>query len=318
MSSSLSIVVPCYNEETSIANFIQSVEASIPNIIHDYLFVDDGSSDNTLAEIKNWQAKFPEQIHYLSFSRNFGKEAAIYAGLTHAQGDYVVLMDADLQDPPSLLTEMYHILTTSSYDCVGTRRSDRQGEPAIRSYFSKKFYQIINRLAQVKIVPGARDYRMMTRQMVDAVLEMTEANRFSKGLFAWVGFDTYYLSYDNIARQSGQTSWSFTALLSYALDGITAFSTIPLLWSSLLGFILFVLSILLGLFFLIRTLVFGNPTSGWTSLIVVILFVSGSQLFFLGIIGKYLSHIYLEVKNRPLYLVKESDLKFKNQYRKQR
>ena len=312
----LSVIVPCFNEEQALPFFyeeIKKISVKMKDVSFEYLFIDDGSNDNTLSVIKKY-SEMDERIKYISFSRNFGKEAGIYAGLQYAAGDFVVLMDVDLQDPPELLPEMFNILTTTDYDCVGTRRLTREGEPPIRSFFSKKFYQVINKISQTEIVDGARDYRMMTRQMVDAILQMTEYNRFSKGIFSWVGFNTKYLPYNNIERKAGETSWSFWQLLLYALDGITSFSTVPLTLSSVLGFILFILAIVLGIFFLIRTLLFGNPTSGWTSLIVIILFVSGSQLFFLGILGKYLSHIYLESKKRPLFIVKESDIRNKDRH----
>ncbi len=314
MQPLLSIVVPCFNEEEMIPIFYDYLENIPLPLNREYIFVNDGSKDNSLQQMKRLKQLDPSHVHYVSFSRNFGKEAGIYAGLQYAAGDFVVLMDVDLQDPPELLPEMFNILTTTDYDCVGTRRLTREGEPPIRSFFSKKFYQVINKISQTEIVDGARDYRMMTRQMVDAILQMTEYNRFSKGIFSWIGFNTKYLPYNNIERKAGETSWSFWQLLLYALDGITSFSTVPLTLSSVLGFILFILAIVLGIFFLIRTLLFGNPTSGWTSLIVIILFVSGSQLFSLGILGKYLSHIYLESKKRPLFIVKESDIRNKDRH----
>ncbi|WP_232222969.1 glycosyltransferase family 2 protein [Jeotgalibaca sp. PTS2502] len=270
------------------------------------IFVNDGSSDETLGEVRKLAEK-DGRVHYLSFSRNFGKEAAMYAGLKHAKGDFVAVMDVDLQDPPNLLPTMYRTLKNSDYDCVGTKRVDRQGEPVIRSFFAKGFYKLINRISDNHIVDGARDYRLMTRQMVDAVLELTEYNRFSKGIFTWVGFETKYMEYSNIERPAGKTSWSFWGLMKYSFDGIIAFSAVPLAIASFIGFIAFVVAVLLALFFTIRTLLFGNATSGWTSLIVMILGMGGLQLLCLGILGKYLGQTFLETKKRPIYILKETD-----------
>ena len=248
-----------------------------------------------------------EQVRYTSFSRNFGKEAAIFAGLEKAAGNDVVVMDADLQDPPDLLPKMYDIIKTENYDCVGTRRVTRKGEPIIRSFFAKQFYKIINRISDVEIVDGARDYRLMSRQMVDAVLEMKEYNRFSKGIFSWVGFDTKYLEYENKNRAAGETTWSFWGLMKYSLDGIVAFSDAPLSLSSLIGLFSFVASIVIAVVVAVRTLIFDDPTSGWTSLVVIILGLGGLQLFCLGILGKYIGKMFLESKNRPIYVIKETE-----------
>lgn len=270
------------------------------------IFVNDGSSDGTINQLRAL-ARQDVRVRYLSFSRNFGKEAAMYAGLQSATGDYVAVMDVDLQDPPELLPSMYKTLKKEAFDCVGTKRVDRNGEPRIRSFFAKMFYKLINRISDNYIVDGARDYRLMTRRMVDAVLEMTEYNRFSKGIFTWVGFETKYIEYSNVERPAGKTSWSFWGLFKYSIDGIVAFSEAPLAIASVVGFITFLIALVMAVFFAIRTLIFGNPTSGWTSLVVIILALGGIQLLSLGILGKYISKTYLETKRRPLYILKETD-----------
>lgn len=305
----ISLIVPCYNEQEMIPLFINEVEkimAILPTLEYEYVFVNDGSKDRTLEVLKE-QAAMNARVRYLSFSRNFGKEAGVYAGLKNAKGDYVIVMDVDLQDPPELIPEMYHLIKTGKFDCIGTRRSTRDGEPPIRSFFARQFYKLINRISDTEIVDGARDYRMMTRQMVDAILEMSEYNRFSKGIFSWVGFDTKYLEYENKERVAGETSWSFWDLFKYSIDGIVAFSEAPLAIASVVGFITFTASIILAIFFVIRTLIFGNPTSGWTSLITIVLGLGGMQLLSLGILGKYVGKIFLEAKRRPVYIVKETD-----------
>lgn len=304
----LSIVVPCYNEEETILSFYQEVmkiKEQMPPLNFEFIFVNDGSSDNTLKQLKILENKDPKQVKYLSFSRNFGKEAALYAGLKHATGDLITVMDADLQDPPSLLPEMYHLITEQNYDCIGTRRKNREGEPKIRSFFAKKFYKIINKISDVQIVDGARDFRLMTRQMVDAILELQEYNRFSKGLFSWVGFDTFYLEYENVERQEGKSSWSFGQLFMYSLDGIIAFSEFPLIISAVVGMLSFILAIIALIFIVVRALIFGDPTSGWPSLVCIILALGGLQLFCLGILGQYLGKTFLETKKRPIYILKE-------------
>lgn len=304
----LSIVVPCYNEEETILSFYQEVmkiKEQMPPLNFEFIFVNDGSSDNTLKQLKILENKDPKQVKYLSFSRNFGKEAALYAGLKHATGDLITVMDADLQDPPSLLPEMYRLITEQNYDCIGTRRKNREGEPKIRSFFAKKFYKIINKISDVQIVDGARDFRLMTRQMVDAILELQEYNRFSKGLFSWVGFDTFYLEYENVERQEGKSSWSFGQLFMYSLDGIIAFSEFPLIISAVVGMLSFILAIIALIFIVIRALIFGDPTSGWPSLVCIILALGGLQLFCLGILGQYLGKTFLETKKRPIYILKE-------------
>ena len=305
----ISIVVPCHNEEEMVPIFhkeITAVSEQLPDAVFEMIFVNDGSKDATLAELKR-VASLDERVHYLSFSRNFGKEAAMVAGLRHATGNYVAVMDADLQDPPALLVEMVALIRTGEYDCIGTKRVDRKGEPPIRSFFARQFYQLINRISDTEIVDGARDFRLMTRQMVDAVLEMTEYNRFSKGIFSWVGFETKYLSYENQERVAGKTTWSFWSLFKYSLDGIVAFSEAPLAIAAFTGFLSFAVAILAALILTVRTLVFGNATSGWTSLIVIILGMGGLQLLCLGILGKYLGKTFMETKRRPLYILKETD-----------
>ena len=305
----ISIVVPCHNEEEMVPIFhkeITAVSEQLPDAVFEMIFVNDGSKDATLAELKRL-ASLDERVHYLSFSRNFGKEAAMVAGLRHATGNYVAVMDADLQDPPALLVEMVALIRTGEYDCIGTKRLDRKGEPPIRSFFARQFYHLINRISDTEIVDGARDFRLMTRQMVDAVLEMTEYNRFSKGIFSWVGFETKYLSYENQERVAGKTTWSFWSLFKYSLDGIVAFSEAPLAIAAFTGFLSFAVAILAALILTVRTLVFGNATSGWTSLIVIILGMGGLQLLCLGILGKYLGKTFMETKRRPLYILKETD-----------
>ena len=305
----ISIIVPCHNEEEMVPIFhkeIAAVSDQLPDATIELIFVNDGSKDDTLAKMKQ-VAALDERVHYLSFSRNFGKEAALVAGLRHATGDYVAVMDADLQDPPEMLVEMFALIRTGEYDCIGTKRIDRKGEPPIRSFFARQFYQLINRISDTEIVDGARDYRLMTRQMVDAVLEMTEYNRFSKGIFSWVGFETKYLPYENQERVAGQTTWSFWSLFKYSLDGIVAFSEAPLAIAALTGVLSFAVAILGALIIVVRTLVFGNETSGWTSLIVIILGMGGLQLLCLGILGKYLGKTFMETKRRPLYILKETD-----------
>lgn len=311
MKDVISIVVPCYNEEETVSAFFSAVEEAVKEIKEvdvKYLFVNDGSKDNTLTKLKALEQEYPDKVNYLSFSRNFGKESALYAGLEHATGDYVTVMDADLQDPPSLLPEMYALLQSGAYDCIGTRRVSREGEPKIRSYFAKKFYKIYNKLSDVEIVDGARDFRLMTRQMVDAILELKEYNRFSKGLFSWVGFETYYLEYENIEREEGNSSWSFWQLVSYSLDGIVAFSIAPLAFAAIVGMLSFVVACVSLIFIVVRALLFGDPTSGWPSMVSIILALGGLQLFCLGILGQYLGKTFLETKQRPIYILRESSM----------
>ncbi len=311
MKKKLSVIVPSYNEEKAIPYFyeeITKISKEMNYLDFEYIFVDDGSSDNTLSVIKDY-AKKDKRVRFISFSRNFGKEAGILAGLEYSKGDYVTIMDADLQDPPELLEEMYHLIKDEGYDCVGTRRVTRKGEPPIRSFFARMFYKIINKLSDIEMVDGARDYRLMTRQVVDSIISIKEYNRYSKGIFSFVGFKTKWLEYENIKRVAGESKWSFWKLFIYALDGITAFSTLPLVFSAVLGFIFFILAFIIILFIVFRTIVFGDPVAGWPSLVCIILFLSGVQLFSIGVIGQYLSKTYLETKNRPVYIVKETEEK---------
>ena len=308
MKKKLSVIVACYNEEESIPLFykeINKVSKSMRNLDFEFIFVNDGSSDNTLNVIKKLN-KQDKRVRYISFSRNFGKEAAMYAGLVASFGDYVTLMDADLQDPPVLLEEMYRLVVDEGYDCVGTRRVTRKGEPPIRSFFARCFYKIINKLSDIEMVDGARDYRLMTRQMVNSIVNMKEYNRYSKGLFSFVGFKTKWLEYENVERVAGETKWNFWKLFIYAIDGICAFSTKPLVISAIVGFLFFIISFLMILVIIIKTLLYGDPVSGWPSLVCIIFFVSGIQLFCMGIMGEYLAKAYLETKNRPIYIIKES------------
>ena len=306
----LSIVVPCYNEEETVALFYQAVEKEKETFTYpirlEYIFVNDGSSDQTLNELRALQQKDPEHVHYRSFSRNFGKESALYAGLQRATGDYVTVMDADLQDPPEMLNTMIQLLEESDeYDCIGTRREDREGEPIIRSFFSKMFYALINKISETKMIDGVRDFRMMRRQMVDAILELSEVNRFSKGIFSWVGFNTKYLPYHNVERVAGETSWSFWGLFRYSIEGIVNFTNMPLMIATVIG-LLSCIGAFIGLIIVItRTVLFGNPTEGWPSLVCIMLFIGGLQLFCLGIVGQYIGKIFNETKKRPIYIVKE-------------
>lgn len=314
MNDLLSIIVPCYNEEEMISIFFEEVESIELPITREYIFVNDGSTDNTIDAIKKIYEKAQDRVKYISFSRNFGKEAGIYAGLKKAQGNYVVLMDVDLQDPPHLLPNMVKMLTeVDELDCIGTRRTTRRGEPPIRSFFAKMFYKLINRISETEIVDGARDYRMMKRHMVDSVLEMAEYNRFSKGIFSWVGYNVKYLEFENREREYGETTWSFWSLLKYSIDGIVSFSTLPLTFVAILGTIIFIISILLALIFAVRTIIFDNPVQGWTSLVVIILGLGGLQLFSLGIIGEYLGKTFLESKSRPVYITKETEQDYINE-----
>ena len=308
MKKILSIIVPCYNEEQALPFFYQEIDKvskELKELNFELIFVNDGSKDKTLEVLKEYHQK-DKRVKYLSFSRNFGKEAAMYAGLEHSKGDYVTIMDADLQDPPSLLKEMYQLTEKEGYDCVGTRRVTRKGEPPIRSFCARMFYKLINRLSKVEMVDGARDYRFMNRKMVNAILELKEYNRYSKGLFSFVGFKTKWLEYENINRVAGETKWSFWKLFIYALDGITAFSTVPLVLSAILGLVFCLISFVMIIAIIIKTLVYGDPVSGWPSLVCIIFLCSGVQLFCMGIIGQYLSKTYLETKKRPIYIIGES------------
>ena len=304
----LSAIVPCYNEEENVpyfyGEFIKNQDYFEKNGLEFELwYIDDGSGDGTAAEVKKLIEK-DKRVHLLSFSRNFGKEAALYAGLQKASGDYVACMDADLQDPPSLLPEMFESIK-QGYDMAATRRVTRKGEPFIRSFFARMFYRLMNRISKTEVVDGARDFRLMTRQVVDAVLSMQEYNRFTKGIFGWVGFRTKWLEFDNVERKKGETKWSFWKLFIYSLEGITAFSTAPLAFAAFMGVFFCVAAFVFIVFIIVRKLIFGDPTSGWPSLVCIISLISGVQLFCLGILGQYLAKTYMEVKRRPIYLVKE-------------
>ncbi|WP_298077897.1 glycosyltransferase family 2 protein [uncultured Abiotrophia sp.] len=305
----LSIIVPCYNEADAIPYFFAATEEVITSLgcQTEYIFVNDGSKDETLTVLRNLHQEHPDRVRYLSFSRNFGKEAAIFAGLKACRGDYITLMDADLQDPPELLPQMFELIQSKEVDCVGTRRTTRKGEPPIRSFFARLFYKIINRISQTEIVDGARDYRLMTRQMVDAILELSEYNRFSKGLFSWVGFDTIYLEFENRDRVAGQTSWNFFQLLRYSIDGIINFSDAPLTLASIMGTITCLISAFFLVVIIVRALLFGDRVAGWPSIVSIILFFSGIQLLSLGIIGNYIGKIFMETKRRPIYIIKETE-----------
>ncbi|HGA1358043.1 glycosyltransferase family 2 protein [Streptococcus suis] len=303
----ISVIVPCFNEEEAIPYFYDAMEKVRKEMGEqfEYIFVNDGSKDRTLKVLRQLSGQ-DRAVRYLSFSRNFGKEAALYAGLQAAQGGLVTVMDVDLQDPPEMLMEMKAMLDGNpDLDCVGTRRVSRDGEPPIRSFFAKLFYKLMNKISQVEVVDGARDFRLMRRHMVDAILSVSEYNRFSKGIFAWVGFETEYLPYENVERVAGETSWSFWKLLSYSIEGIINFSDTPLNIASYTGFFTFLLSLVLMVFVVFKTLVFGDPTIGWPSTICIILFLGGLQLMTIGILGKYLAKVFLETKKRPIYIVKE-------------
>ena len=306
----ITIAVPCYNEEEALTPFfaeVTRVAGEMPYVEFEFLFINDGSRDKTIEKIRHLAAQ-DERVKYISFSRNFGKEAGIFAGLENATGDYVVIMDADLQDPPALLPEMYRAVKEEGYDCVGSRRVTRKGEPPIRSFFARMFYKIINKMSDAEIVDGARDFQMMSRPVVDAILSMGEYNRFSKGIFGWIGFHKKWLEYENIERVAGETKWSFWKLFLYAIQGIVAFSTTPLVLSSVFGLLCCALAFIMIIVIIVRTLVFGDPTQGWPSLVCIILLLSGIQMLGIGIVGQYLAKTYLETKNRPIYLVRESNL----------
>ena len=305
----ISVIVPCYNEEEALPFFyeeIKKIEKEMKSLDFEYIFVEDGSKDKTLEILRDFANK-DKNVKYLSLSRNFGKEASMYAGLKYSTGDYVTIMDADLQDPPALLPEMYRYIKEDGYDQVATRRANRKGEPIIRSFFAKMFYKIINKMSKVEMVDGARDFRLMKRQVVDSILELSEYNRYSKGLFSFVGYNTKWLEYNNIERVAGKTKWSFWKLFKYAIEGITAFSTVPLAFASFLGVFMCLLALVFIVIIIVKTIIYGDAVGGWPSLACIILFTSGVQLLCLGIIGQYLSKAYLESKNRPIYIIKEKD-----------
>lgn len=303
----LSIIIPCYNEEKSIPLFFQEAlkHTAKLNCELEFICVNDGSKDNTLSVLNEQKSVVPSPMTILDFSRNFGKEAAILAGLKESTGDYVVIMDADLQDPPHLLPEMLSALMSEDYDSIATYRIDRQGEPKIRSFFARNFYKLINRISDVEIVDGARDYRMMNRNMVDAILSLTEYHRFSKGIFVWVGFKTKYLSFENVERVAGETKWSFWKLFKYAIEGIVAFTTVPLRISMMFGMLVSLLAFLYMIFVFIKAALFGDPVAGYPSMMVMILFLGGIQLLGIGVVGEYLSKTYMEVKRRPNFIIKQ-------------
>ena len=305
---SIAIIVPCYNEQEALPIFYRETTKIMCTLNYDYkiLLVNDGSKDGTLQVMKSI-AKKDEHVKYLSFSRNFGKEAAMYAGFCNTNEDYVCVMDADMQDPPSLLPEMLEILHTQGYDSVATRRKNREGEPPIRSWFARRFYRIINKISDADIVDGARDFRLMKREMVEAIVSMTEYNRFSKGIFGWIGFKTYWLSYENVERVAGETKWDFWKLTKYAIDGIINFSQTPLSAVSYFGVLMTMISFVMLLVVVGRRLIYGDPVAGWASTICVIIFIGGLQLFCLGVIGQYISKMYLETKQRPHFIVSETN-----------
>ena len=309
--SLLTVVVPCYNEEEAIPFFYEEMLKTIevfnkdfPSVEFEMLFIDDGSKDKTLKVLREYNEK-DKRVRYVSFSRNFGKEAGIYAGLDNAKGDYVVIMDADLQDPPSLLPEMFKAVTEEGFDSAATRRVTRKGEPVIRSFFARMFYKLMARISKTEIVDGARDYRIMTRQMVNAILSMGEYNRFTKGIYGWVGFETKWFEYENVERVAGETKWSFWKLFLCAIEGVIGFSTAPLVISSFFGILCMLLAFVMIVFIIIRKLIYGDPTSGWPSLVCIIMLIGGMQLSCIGIVGEYLAKTYLETKHRPIYIAKE-------------
>ncbi len=312
----VSVVVPCYNEQEVLPMFYDEITRvtgemakTYPELTFEYLFINDGSKDNTLSILRSLAEK-DKRVRYISFSRNFGKESGMFAGLSNAKGDYVVVMDADLQHPPSFLPEMYSYVRDGEFDCATTRRVSRKGESKIRSWFARKFYKIMNKISQTEIVDGAQDFRFMTRQMVDSILEMTEYNRFSKGIFSWVGFRTRYIEYENVERPAGTTSWSFWGLFKYSLEGIMAFSTAPLAIASLLGIISCVIAFILMIVTVIKTLAFGEDVAGYPTTICVIFLLSGLQLFCTGILGQYLAKTYMETKHRPIYIASETETSY--------
>lgn len=306
----ISVIVPCYNEQEAIPIFyneIKKTAEALPEVRLEVLFVNDGSRDGSFLEMKKLSEQ-DDRIKYVNFSRNFGKEAAMYAGLSYADGDYVAIMDVDLQDPPSLLPEMYRIITEEEYDCVATRRVTRKGEPPIRSFFARRFYGLMHKLSKTDIVDGARDYRLMSRQFVDELLRLGEYNRFSKGLFGWIGFETKWLEYENVERSAGETKWSFWKLLIYSIEGIVGFTTAPLAAAAFLGVFFCLVAFLALCFIIVRTILYGDPVSGWPSMTCIIIFIGGIQLLCIGILGEYLAKTYMETKHRPIFVCKETNV----------
>lgn len=311
--SLLSVIVPCYNEEAAIPLFYDAMKEvteqfakEYPDVSFEYIFIDDGSTDKTMEKIKTLRSA-DERVHFVSFSRNFGKEAALFAGLSKSKGDHVVCMDVDLQDPPALLIDMYKAIVEEGYDSAATRRVTRAGEPKIRSFFARMFYKIMNRISDTEFVDGARDYRIMTRRMADAILELGENNRFTKGIYSWVGFKTKWLEFENVERIAGESKWSFFGLLRYSFEAVLGFSTAPLSFVISLGFVVTIFAFILIVFIVIRTLIFGDPTSGWPSMICIVVFFAGTQLLCTGIVGAYLGKTYLETKNRPIFIAREEE-----------
>lgn len=310
MRKLISLIIPCYNEEAGLGilyKALTEVSAKMSEYDFEYLFINDGSKDSTLDLITEF-ADGDSRVKYISFSRNFGKEAAMYAGFCNAKGDYVTVMDSDMQDPPSLLPQMAEILEQGEYDSVATRRVTRAGEPPVRSFFARAFYKIINRISDADVVDGARDFRLMRREMVDTIVSMGEANRFSKGIFGWIGFKTYWLSYENVERAAGETKWSFWKLFKYAIDGMVNFSQAPLMISAWVGFFFVLVSLLAIVFVFVRKLVYGGSVEGWASLVCIMLFIAGVQLFCMGVMGSYLAKIYQESKHRPHYIVGKTNI----------
>ena len=310
MKKLISLIIPCYNEEEGLDILypaLAEVSVQMMNYDFEYLFINDGSKDKTLEKMKEYAEK-DERVKYISFSRNFGKEAAMYAGFCNAKGDYVTVMDSDMQDPPSLLPQMVEILEQGEYDSVATRRVTRKGEPPIRSFFARSFYKIINKISDADVVDGARDFRLMRREMVDTIVAMGESNRFSKGIFGWIGFKTYWLPYENVERAAGETKWSFWKLFKYAIDGVVNFSQAPLMISAWVGFFFVLISVLAIVFVLVRKIMYGGSVEGWASLVCIILFIGGVQLFCTGVMGSYLAKTYQEVKHRPHYIVGKTNI----------
>lgn len=310
--SLLSVIVPCYNEQEALPYFYDAIvkvsdemKAVWQDLEFEYLFIDDGSKDDTLAVIEGLREK-DKRVRYVSFSRNFGKEAGLYAGLSNARGDLAVTMDADMQDPPALLPDLYRAVVEEGYDSAATRRVTRKGEPPLRSFFARMFYRLINRMSAADIVDGARDYRIMNRRMIDTIVGMKEYNRFTKGIYGWIGFNTKWIEFENVERVAGETKWSFWKLFKYALEGIIGFSTIPLSMATWFGLLMSAISFIGILFIIVKKLAFGDPTSGWSSMVCIILLVAGIQLFCMGVIGQYLSKAYLESKHRPIYIAKKT------------
>uniref|UniRef100_UPI003FF055CB glycosyltransferase family 2 protein n=1 Tax=Roseburia sp. TaxID=2049040 RepID=UPI003FF055CB len=314
MAELISLIVPCFNEESALPLFWEKVSQVMKQMKEqefEVIFVDDGSTDGTMVEIEKL-AIADTRVKYVSFSRNFGKESAMYAGFQYAKGDYIATMDADLQDPPDLLPELYHAVAVEGYDSAATRRVTRRGEPPVRSFFAHMFYRLINRMSNVDIVDGARDFRFMNRKFVNALLELKEYNRFSKGLFGWVGFKTKWIEFENVKRVAGETKWSFWKLFKYSIEGMVAFTTTPLVVASFAGFLLCLLSFIATIFIVVRKSLMGDPVPGWPSLACIITFLSGILLFFMGILGQYMAKMYLEIKDRPIYLVDKTNMEKKN------